>query len=374
MNSLLIAGNIIKRAFRNKKELLILTLLPIVIIGMMTKLSDTQITKKITNVGYINLDNGDLGVSLIDHLKGQQDINLVAIKENDIANSKSEKVSFSLRIPRDFSKRINDKQMTKVTFNTSESSLPYEDLKKQVNDYITSLYVIHKLADVSVLSDFGARLESSRITISNDVVETDTDQSNYEGRLSSMGFVTTFIMMLVFFSMGTLLEDKKRLTLARIFSHPVKEWEVVTGNLIGSLALGMMQLIPILVTLKIIFNIPWGEKFIGLSLILFAFLLTTIGLGVGLAGIIKNKFNPLLIITTVVIPTSILGGTFIPASLMPDILNKVGYIVPQKWVMNSLEKILHGEPLSTVFFNIGVILMFGLAFATFGTKTLKPLN
>lgn len=374
MNSLLIAGNIIKRAFRNKKELLILTLLPILIIGMMTKLSNHQDTK-ITYVGYINLDNGNLGASLINHLKGQENISLVAMEEKDISNTlTSKRVSFSLLIPEDFSRSINEKQLTKITFHPSESSLLYESLKDTVNQYIASLYVVHSLADVTVLPDFSARLENPQIKASYHVAETDTEQAGYEGRLPSMGFVITFIMMLVIITMGTLLEDKKRLTLARIFSHPVKEWEVVTGNLLGSLALGMLQLIPILITLKIIFNIPWGEIFIGLSLILLAFLLTTIGLGIGLAGIIKNSFNPLLIITTVIIPTSILGGAFIPTSMMPDFVNKIAYIVPQKWVMNSLERIIHGEPLSSILFNIGVILMFGLAFATFGTKTLKPLN
>lgn len=374
MNSLLIAGNIIKRAFRNKKELLILTLLPILIIGMMTQLSNQQGTK-ITEVGYINLDNGNLGASLINHLKSQKNISLVAMAEKDISNTlTSKKVSFSLLIPEDFSMCINEKQMTTITFHPNESSLFYESLKQTVNQYIASLYVIHNLADVTVLPDFSARLENPQIKASYHVADTDTEQAGYEGRLPSMGFVITFIMMLVFITMGTLLEDKKRLILARIFSHPVKEWEVVTGNLLGSLALGMLQLIPILITLKIIFNIPWGEKFIGLSLILLAFLLTTIGLGIGLAGIIKNKFNPLLIISTVILPTSILGGAFIPTSMMPDIVNKIAYIVPQKWAMNSLEKIIHGEPLSTIVFNIGVILMFGLAFATFGTKTLKPLN
>lgn len=373
-NSLLITGNIIKRAFRNKKELLFLTLLPILIIGMMTILGDQQ-NPEPTDVGYINLDQGDLGLYLIDYLNKQENINLIPIEEKDLIDTlKSKSVSFSFLIPDDFSRCITNDQFTQITFYPGESDLQYARLKENINQYVASFYVMNRLADVTLLPDFITSYKNPPVKVSYHIAGVDTTQASYEGRLPSMGFVVTFIMLLIFTTMGTLLEDKRRLTLARIFSHPVKDWEVITGNLLGSLVLGLLQLIPILITLKIVFHIPFGKQFLGLSLTLLAFLITSIGLGIGLVGIIKNKFNPLLIVSCVIIPTSLLGGTFIPSSMMPDVINKIAYIVPQKWVMDSIEKILQGAPLNTILINIGVILMFGLAFATFGTKTLKPLN
>ncbi|WP_105615348.1 ABC transporter permease [Vallitalea okinawensis] len=370
-NSLLITGNMIKRAFRNKKELLILTLLPILIIGLMTVLGEQQNSEPI-HVGYINLDQGNLGLSLIDYINSQDSITLVPIEKKDIANPSD--YSFTFLIPVDFTSHISNNQLTQITFYPFEHSLYYENLKGNINQYIASLYVMNKLADETLLPKFIASLKNPPINVSYRIAGVDTTQVSYEERLPSMGFVITFIMLLIITTMGSLLEDKKRLTLARVFTHPVKYWEVITGNLLGSLVLGLLQLIPILITLKIIFQIPFDKQFLGLALILFAFLVTSIGIGIGLVGIIKNNFNPLLIFSSIIIPTSILGGTFIPSSMMPDIINKIAYIVPQKWVMDSIEKVLQGAPLSTILFNVGVILMFGVAFATFGTKTLKPLN
>lgn len=189
-----------------------------------------------------------------------------------------------------------------------------------------------------------------------------------------MGFVITFIMMLIFISMGNLLEDRKKLTLARIFSFPVKARDIVLGNILGSLIIGLMQLIPILFVLKILFRMSFDSSFIGFAATLVAFLVTSIGLGIGLAGIVKTNFNPLLLFATVIVPTSILGGAFIPSSMMPDIVSRIAYIVPQKWVMDSLEKMLSGDSINTIFFNLAIIILFGLAFSTFGIKTLKPIN
>ncbi|HAE43610.1 MAG TPA: hypothetical protein DCG34_11955 [Clostridiales bacterium] len=159
-----------------------------------------------------------------------------------------------------------------------------------------------------------------------------------------------------------------------MFTQPVKEWQIVLGNLIGNMTLGLMQLIPIMIVLKIAFELSWGREFWALSLILFAFLIATLGLGVGLAGIMKNKFNPMLLTATVVVPSSILGGSFIPKSMMPEIVNRLGNIVPQKWVMDASEKILQGKSIDEILINLVVILMFGIAFSTFGVKFLKPLN
>jgi ABC-2 type transport system permease protein len=82
----------------------------------------------------------------------------------------------------------------------------------------------------------------------------------------------------------------------------------------------------------------------------------------------------MLLTATVVVPSSILGGSFIPKSMMPEIVNRLGNIVPQKWVMDASEKILQGKSIDEILINLVVILMFGIAFSTFGVKFLKPLN
>ncbi len=374
MNSIFISANIIKRAFRNKKELLALTVLPVIVIAMMTFISGRDVVEN-HEVLYLNLDGGIYGEALVQYLENQDS---VITKELDLGEygdlSQSGKADYLLMIPDDFSERIQSDKETEIVIYTNGTELFYKTLSVDINHFVEGLYAISAQGSVESISTFLESLKQPTLTVDFRTAGIDVANNEIESKMTSMGFVLTFIMLLVFVSMGTLMEDKKKLTLARIFTQPVKEWQIVLGNLIGNMTLGLMQLIPIMIVLKIAFELSWGREFWALSLILFAFLIATLGLGVGLAGIMKNKFNPMLLTATVVVPSSILGGSFIPKSMMPEIVNRLGNIVPQKWVMDASEKILQGKSIDEILINLVVILMFGIAFSTFGVKFLKPLN
>ncbi len=374
MNSFFIAANILKRAFRNKKELIVLTVLPIVIIAMMTFISGRDNVEN-HEVLYLNLDGGIYGKGLVQYLENQDSVITKALEFEEFEElNQSGKVDYLLMIPDDFTERIQSNETTEIVVYTNSKELFYTTLNSDINNFVEGLYAISEQGSEENISDFLESLKSPTITVDYKIAGVIDANNGIESKMTSMGFVLTFIMLLVLVSMGTLMEDKKRLTLARIFTQPVKEWEIVLGNLMGSMILGLMQLIPILIVLKIVFKLSWGQEFWALSLILFAFLIATLGLGVGLAGITKNNFNPMLLTATVVVPSSILGGSFIPKSMMPDIVNRLGNIVPQKWVMDASEKILQGKSIDEILINLVVILMFGIAFSTFGVKFLKPLN
>jgi ABC-2 type transport system permease protein len=215
---------------------------------------------------------------------------------------------------------------------------------------------------------------TSNLSLDYKIINTKDDSTKVQSLLSAIGFSIMFIMVLVFTTIGTIMEDKKKLTLARIFTFKVREWEIVAGNLLGSLALGMLQLIPVIIVIKYLFDIKWGIQIFSIFIVLLCFVITTIGLGIGISGIIKNNFHPTLIIATVIFPTSLLGGCLIPESMLPSIIGKIGYAVPQKWVMKAIYEILAGGNYNSVLLYIGIILMFAIAFATFGVKTLKPLS
>ncbi|MBV1759028.1 MAG: ABC transporter permease [Dethiosulfatibacter sp.] len=374
MNSIFIAANIVKRAFRNKKELIALTMLPVIVIAMMTFISGRDATKN-HEVLYLNLDGGIHGEALVQYLENQDSVITKELELEEYGDlSQSGKADYLLMIPDDFSERIQSNETTEIVVYTNSKELFYTTLSSDINNFVEGLYTISEQGSEENISDFLEYLKLPTITVDYKIAGVIDANNEIESKMTSMGFVLTFIMLLVFVSMGTLMEDKKRLTLARIFTQPVKEWEIVLGNLMGSMILGLMQLIPILIVLKIVFELSWGQEFWALSLILFAFLIATLGLGIGLAGIMKNNFNPMLLTATVVVPSSILGGSFIPKSMMPDIVNRLGNIVPQKWVMDASEKILQGKSIDEILINLVVILMFGFAFSTFGVTFLKPLN
>lgn len=384
MNSLVIAANIIKRAFKSTKEIILVLLLPVAAIGIMTIMMGTPSLQKL-KVGIIVEDKGIYSTKLASILEKDQSIHLVRLTNTNYkALLKNGKVNAVLTLPEDFSTGIENSRKIELSFYCNKSSAAVEELKQHINQYVSAFYQISSSsADIALQSgkdksliteDLFKQIENGVLQLNYSLGRTDSKEENKNGLISSIGFSIMFIMVLVFNTIGTILEDKKNLVLARISTFKVRQWEIVAGNLLGSLALGVIQLIPLTLITAYVYKLSSLKEIMGLFLILVCFITATIGLAIGLAGIIQANFNPALIVATIIFPTCLIGGCLIPASMLPDFIDKIGYVVPQKWVLISIQKLMTGEDLQNIFINLGIILMFGLAFMTFGAKTMKPLD
>lgn len=381
MNSILIAKNIIKRVLRGPKEIITIIVMPVILISVIIFVLGKS-GESVTKAGIVKLDNGFYGQSMVDYIKKQK-VEIVELnKENYESALKQKKVSYVIIMPENFSGDIENGKGTVLDFYANSSDGNTESFKQGINQYIKRLYSLSQTSEIVSKSTNGNKTEILNRLISEanseplkvEYKEIDNRRNEINAASSSIGFAVMFMMILIFSTIGIILEDKRKLTLARMFVSPVMEWEIIAGNLLGSLVLGLLQLIPLTLVFKIAFKIDSINKLFGMFLIFFCFLIAIIGIGIGISGFIKKSMNPATLVATVITPTSIIGGCFIPESMLPDFINKIGYAVPQKWVMKAVESILIGEGLQAIALNLVIILMFGLAFATFGLKTLRPIN
>lgn len=381
MNSIIIAKNIIKRVLRGPKEIITIIIMPIVLITIIV-FALGRTASSVPKAGIVVLDNGFYSTSLVDYIK-KQNFKFTELNEKNYeAYLKQKKVNFVVIIPKGFSGNIDEGKMTGIDFYSYNKDADIESFKQTINQYTLRLYRLRETA--KIISEKTGRnkteILNSLISETNrEPLKIQYKQANNRGSEmgaanSSIGFAIVFMMILIFTTIGVILEDKRKLTLARMFASPVMEWEIIAGNLLGSLALGLLQLIPLTFVFKIAFKIDSMYKLFGVFLIFFCFLIAVIGIGIGISGFIKKTLNPATLVAAIITPTSIIGGCFIPESMLPGFINKIGYAVPQKWVMKAIESILLGGGIQAIALNLVIILMFGLAFATFGVKTLRPVN
>jgi ABC-type multidrug transport system, permease component len=379
MNSVLIAQNIIRRALKSKRELLFMLLLPVIAIMIMTYMTGPATAGKVP-AGIVNLDKGEYGGKIVSHVKDSEGLSVVELNEGNYRESvKKSDVNFVVIIPEGFSDSIENGKKAEVVFYGAGVSEISEKLKQDINQYITDFYLVKSVsADIAVKSgvnnkDISNSLYNSINEGSISVSYRQLNNAEMSRISSSIGFALMFIMVLIFSTIGTIMEDKRNLTLARICTFKVKDWEVALGNLLGSLTMGIIQLIPITAFIGVIYKtkLPY---LLGLFAVLVCFDIAAIGLGIGISGLVKEDFNPSLIIAEVIFPTSLLGGCLIPESMLPSFMNKIGFLVPQKWVMAAISDVTGGAAIQDIAFKLGIILMFGLAFAVFGAKTIKPIN
>ena len=382
MNSLFIAVNIVKRVLKSPMTVIAMILLPLILIfTILVAMKDVPASKP--EAAIVDLDGGALGIKVAEYIGMNYEI--VKVKEKNIADLvRDKKASFAVVIPKGFSEGIVEGREISIDFYMNGDDAGSASFSQSLNQYVSSLRDSYGAAEIIAGITGAERAEiAGKILKGVDIKQfavkqelaADTE-SQAEGKAANplIGFAVTFMMILIFTTIGIILDDKKKLTLARMFVSPVREWEIILGNLLGSLALGVIQLIPLVIALKISFGITSMYKLAGLFTILFCFLIAIIGIGIGISGLIKRAFNPATLIAAVIMPANILGGCFIPDSMLPDFINRMGYVVPQKWVLGAIQSILDGGSLGGVALNLAIILLFGMAFATFGLKTLRPLN
>jgi ABC-2 type transport system permease protein len=384
MNSILIGKNIVMRAIGNKRELMALIILPIIVMLIITFVIG-QFDQQEIEVSILNQDKKELSQKFVQYIREQKNIKVISIEHQEYQKLLQDNgINVGIVIPENFSEAIKKGEKIELDIIEDGRSPEGESIKGIINDYIFSLYSIRETIvetdnfngeiETDVLLSFIDDFQNDSLAIEFSIIDNELKKSEFEGLLSVLGFGIIFLMIMSLNTMGTIMEDKKRLTLARMYATPVREGEVIFGNLLGGFVLGIIQLIPMIVTIKYVFNIPWGLELFYLFIILLMFIISTIGLGIGISGIIKNGINPTMLIATIIVPSCVIGGVFIPESMMPEIMSKIGYIVPQKWVMKAIGEVFQGGSFKSIVLDLGIILLFGLTFSTFGIKTLKPID
>jgi ABC-type multidrug transport system permease subunit len=188
----------------------------------------------------------------------------------------------------------------------------------------------------------------------------------------TIGFLAMFMLLFTGSGIRLILEDKKSKTFMRTFSAPLKSYEMVLGSLIANFLLGLLQVLLFLIITRYVLKIDFSTSLLSVFILLCAYLVTAVGLSICLIGFIKNEklYNALNSQLATII--CMLGGCFVPLSMLPKVLQKSANFIPQKWLMDGFEKMTSGASLYDIRIQLSILLLFGLVFFTFGVKTLRP--
>jgi ABC-2 type transport system permease protein len=378
MNSIFIALNMLRRTLFQKKGFLMYLVIPAaavsLIIGVLGQKSEHGV-----DIAYINLDQGAMGAHLLQELSMLPDYRLkeeaseTALKE---AITK-QKVSSAFVIPDGFSETLMkgaSSQIDMYQLNISEASIT---LKINLDSILTRYQGTIELHSKQGLEEAALR-EAVEKTISQmekqQVKAQVTDLNLYVNPNMNkvIGFMLMFMMGLINNTVSVIMEDRRQRTMARTYTAPVRSFEIILGNFMGSFLVGTLQVLVILLLTRYVMNYEYGLPFVSQFIILEFFLVASMGIASAVGGLVKNASNMSVINSLVVTPTCMLGGCFWPISLMPDWMQKIANFVPQKWVIEAIQRMASGQSLSQMWMHMGVLTLFGLILLGVGSVILRP--
>lgn len=177
--------------------------------------------------------------------------------------------------------------------------------------------------------------------------------------------VTMMTMILLYASMTgfwSIRGDIEQKTASRTVCAPVKRYELLTGKVLGCIIVTLVQGLVVILFSGLILKAYWGENPVTITLLLLSYSVMAVSIGVGLAYLFKNSGAANGILNTIIPIFVLLGGGYVPLSVMGSSFAKLSSISPVKWVNSALFRVIYDGDYSQVPISMGINLLIAAAF------------
>ena len=249
-------------------------------------------------------------------------------------------------IPADFDTQIQKNQPVTVNVDINNLNTDFtNDIRRAVPLSITSFY---------------AKAFPNVVTI----VPQETDQ--YRQDTDYIPYLTVSILVIALVVGGLLqsgtsaAREWENATMKELLLSPASRWAVVTGKMLGALAMSLMSVLVVLAVLIFIIGVRplhWDET-IGFTLLTLAIF---IALGTLLGTLLKQRQAFTGLAFGVAIPLFFISGAFGPVSFNVPILQVIAQITPVYYAIVLQQHAFHGFDLITYGLVVNTLILVGFA-------------
>lgn len=167
-----------------------------------------------------------------------------------------------------------------------------------------------------------------------------------------------------------IVKEKEIGTMEQLIVTPIRPYQLIAGKLIPFTILGLISVIIVLLSMRIIFAIPVKGSGAFLLLSSFFYILSTLGLGLFISTISKTQQQAMMIaIFAVMMPMIFLSGFAFPIENMPGIIQFISHIIPLKYFNIIIRGvILKGLGFAELWFEALILLIMGAAILILSAK------
>lgn len=370
-NLLLIAGHMIKRTLGSRRNILFYLLLPAVIVSLVFWATSTSNSRQAILL-YANLDQGAAGAHLIAQLAAADDYSMTEVTDEaelkqQILDGKGEAGLF---IPADFTLSLLKGSLSQPVFYELKLTEASALAQVKVEQYMAQLAaavppgVYDEPGLSAMLAQAGRHLVGS--------VRTDYGLYPSQTLRVMTGFTLLFLMGFVTTSVSLVTKDRKERTLLRVFSAPVRSWQITGGHFMGSVFVGVLQIALILLIGRYVLQYEYNLSVPVHFVILAVFMLAAMGIASFAASLIRRSENAGMLNSLILTPTCMLGGCFWPISIMPEYMQLAANFTPQKWAIQAVQVAAVGGGWRELWQPLAIMALMAAVLLALGSATLRP--
>lgn len=365
MNIITIALVDMKRVLRDKKTLMYMLLLPIILISILgTALGSVFSVNSLEkiNVGYINEDKGDLSKSFDEFLEYKEIKEILNYKkivslEEGQNLLEDKKISAIVHITKDYSKTLKENNETLIEIIGIDSgSFSYTVVKNVIESYIEYANSYMAISNIDA-----KKVEFKKYdVIKNESIETKGNMP----RAIDYYAVTMMVMIILYgSSYGTqFMVELKSLPIGkRISAAPINAREMVIGKALAAIMSMSFQVLALIGFSKYVYKANFGEDMKTILFICFTLIVFSITLGVVLTSIFDNELLANKVLGLLIPISTLLSGGYFKISMSDSsiLTSKMMYLSPSYLAQRALfSSIYKGK---TLYINEAIFILWGFS-------------
>jgi len=317
--------------FRDKKTLLIIFILPIVLVTLFGFAIRSEI--KDTKIAILDKSKDEMSIGLTDKIiASKYFINSADVETDSQLEEKFKNgdITVAIIIPPDFSKNFLKLNTTKIQIITDATNFNTATITKQYLSSIIGAFTKEKLDSPNVQEPINLSL---RLVYNPELKDV---YMFVPGLLALILMLVSAIMSSV-----SLTKEKETGTFDVLKVSPLRSYHIIIGKLIPYLILSLINVVVIIAMSVLIFNMPINGSYILLFIVCILFLLTALSIGVFVSSITDTQQGALLLsIVALFLPTTLLSGFIYPIENMPMILQGICQIFPATWFIEAIKTVM----------------------------------
>jgi len=392
---LIIAWNALSRLFRDKKALIVLLLMPMVLIGILGSALGNMMDGGGINPFDVIIVNADkdakpamppgtpaavleqvpatnLGKLLAEDVLLSDDVkeiinlststDLEAAKAT-VAEGKAVSVIF---VPATFSADVLSGKAANIDIYSDPGQQTFADIVDQVVRAFTEQVTTSNLAAHLIgheqpqqsVEQINAGLPT--ITVAPSAAKPVKAIQYYAAAMAIM-----FMVMTAFNRAKDILQEQHDGTLARILISPTTKATLITGQVLGNMAIVTAQFVILMIGTRLLYKVDWGNWSAALLLGI-AFAMASAGIGTAAAGLFKDPRAADGATGTIGMIFAALSGSMLPIFLFPEGLKMVARFIPNYWALQGFLDQMSGLGISYLWTPVAVLSAIGVVTAGVG--------
>lgn len=180
---------------------------------------------------------------------------------------------------------------------------------------------------------------------------------------ASSGQLVTWVLITLIGAAEVFVGERLGGTLRRLVVTPTSKATILSGKIAGRLVMGIVQMILLIGAGALIFKVNWGRSPSALALVVLAFGLAAVALGVLLGTFARTRSQAAGLTVMFSMLMAALGGAWWPLEVTPPIYQTVVKVLPTTWAMLGFtDVIVRGQGVAGVLPEAGILLGFALLF------------